>query len=144
MLHNEASKIDANHQSVSSHSQVDEIYVLHDGNAALSMTAGRTAAASSGAVRREVHPLRTWGPHVSPTAVSCMTQVQSNMVVAARTIQSFIRDRAADDDGAGARHTHHASSTNALPPPAVRALAQGAVAAGDRADERRHVGGVEA
>lgn len=51
-----------------------------------STTAGRMAAASLGAVRREGQPLRTQGPHVSPTAVSCMTQVQSNMVVATRTI----------------------------------------------------------
>lgn len=73
--------------------------LLGGSNAALSTTAGRTAAASSGAVRQDGHPLSTRGPHVSPTAVSCMTQVQSRTVVVARTIQSFIRDRAADDGG---------------------------------------------
>jgi len=43
--------------------------------------------------------LSTRGPHVSPTAVSCTTHVQSSTVVVARTIQSFIRDRAAEDGG---------------------------------------------
>jgi hypothetical protein len=60
---------------------------------------GRAAEASSCGVRQEGQPLSTRGPQVSPTAVSCRTQVQSSTVVVAGTSQSFIRDRAAEEGG---------------------------------------------
>jgi hypothetical protein len=74
---------------------------LLGGSAALSTTRGRgraAAASSSRGVRQEGQPLSTRGPQVSPTAVSCTTQVQSSTVVVARTNQSFIRDRAAAEE----------------------------------------------
>lgn len=41
-------------------------------------------------MKQEGHPFRTRGPHVSPMAVSCTTQVHRRMVVLARNIHTFI------------------------------------------------------
>lgn len=43
-------------------------------------------------VKQEGHPFSTLGPHSSPNAVNCTTQVQSSTVVVARIIHSFIFD----------------------------------------------------
>jgi hypothetical protein len=41
-------------------------------------------------VKQEGHPFKTRGPHVSPIAVSCTTQVHRRIVVLARNIHTFI------------------------------------------------------
>lgn len=88
--------------------------------AALSTRGGRGRAASCG-VRQEGQPLSTLGPQVSPTAVSCTTQVQSSTVVVARTSQSFIRDRAAAaaEEGGNLPSLSPPGAAAALPPDAT-------------------------
>lgn len=97
--------------------------------AALSTTRGcrgraaAAAASSSCGVRQDGQPLSTLGPQVSPTAVSCTTQVQSSTVVVARTSQSFIRDRAAaaeeEEGGNLSLSPPGAAGAAALPPDAT-------------------------
>ena len=68
------------------------------GGSAVSFSTTGTCIANRrapGVIRQDGHPLRTRGPQVSPTAVSCTRQVQSSTVVVARSTHIFIlRDRA--------------------------------------------------
>jgi hypothetical protein len=63
---------------------------------------GRTRSGTNGTLRallteespekQEGQPFKTLGPHISPNAVNCTTQVQSKTDVVARIIHSFILD----------------------------------------------------